>query len=188
MGTAASRNSPRSAGFQPAPSLERAPVTEYTARRPSHPDLGSIPYLVSTRARRSERVFVCDSASAAVDELFRQRAQYEFLLLSFVFMPDHAHFVIVPKYGYTTSQTMRLIKGSVARRVKLVRAKSVPIWQEGFRDNAAQTLDELNAYITYVERNPVVAGLVDEASAYPYSSGDGRCLEDYRKFFEIERE
>ncbi len=172
----------RGAGFQPASG------SEPRLRRPKHYDLGRVPYFVTTRTHRSELLFVGSAAQIAVDELFDLRGKYGFLVPAFVFMPNHAHFLVIPARKFTISQTMRIIKGGIARRVNSLLAREGAVWQDGFRDNAPKTIDELHAYITYIEQNPVRGGLVNDASAYEFSSADGRCDPDYQAFFALERE
>ena len=172
----------RGVGFQPAPG------TEPRLRRPKHHDLGRIPYFVTTRTHESERVFVGLGASTAMDELFDLRTKYGFLVPAFVFMPDHAHLVIVPQQGFTISQTMCVVKGGIARRVNSELHRDGAIWQDGFRDNAPKSIDELHAFITYTEQNPVRAGLATTATDYLFSSADGRYEADYQAFFALERE
>ncbi len=172
---------PRGAGFQPASGEESR------LRRPEHYDLGRIPYFVTTRTHKSERIFVDSIAQTVVDELFELRGKYGFLIPSFVLMPDHAHFLVVPAQNFTISQTMRVIKGGIARRVNSVRGREGSVWQDGFRDSAPKSLDELHAYISYIEHNPVRAGLVRNAETYAFSSADGRCEDDYQAFFALER-
>jgi REP element-mobilizing transposase RayT len=143
---------------------------------------------VTTRTHESQRVFVGAIAQTATDELFDLRDKYGFLVPAFVFMPDHAHFLIVPARGFTINQTMRVIKGGISRRVNSVLKREGPIWQDGFRDHAPKTIGELHAYVTYIEQNPVRAGIVTNAAAYAFSSADGRCEVDYQAFFVLERE
>ncbi len=162
------------------------PVT-FGARRPTHGDAAAQPYFVSTRTFHSEHVFVGSVAEIATRTLLEQRDEYGYLLLAFVFMPDHAHFVVVPGEGHTISQTMRLIKGSIARAVNAERGGSGPVWQPGFFDKSPATGEELNEFIRYTHDNPVVARLSPDAGGYPYSGGDGSCLADYQRFFEVEQ-
>ena len=122
-----------------------------------------------------------------MSELRAVRAANSFLLLAFALMPDHAHFVIAPTDGYTVSQTMRAIKGAIARRVNLELGRKGPIWQRGYYDRVAHTREELTAYIAYTHRNPVAAGIVAIEKAYAYSSARGQCDDDYSAFFEVAR-
>jgi REP element-mobilizing transposase RayT len=178
----ATRAKPRGAGFQPATG------PELRLRRPKHYDLGQIPYFVTTRTHEFERIFVGLGAQTAMDELLDLRRKYGFLVPAFVFMADHAHVLIVPAKGFTISQTMRLVKGGIARRVNSVLKREGAVWQDGFRDNAPRSIDELHAYITYIEQNPVRAGLTVNVGEYPFSSAAGRCESDYQAFFALERE
>jgi REP element-mobilizing transposase RayT len=181
--TKAATSSIRGAGFQPA----RVPYASESRglRRPHHEDLGETAYFVTTRCHRSQFLLTGAAADVAVEELFALRERYGFRVLSFVFMSNHAHFVIVPAGGYTISQTMRLIKGAIAHRVNALSQRQGPVWQDGFRDNVPATLDELNSYIRYIEDNPVKAGLCASPSAFRYSSANGRCVADYEWFLGI---
>lgn len=152
-------------------------------RRPPHVNLPETPYFVSTRTYQSKPVFQGQCGEAAVSELHRIRERYELLLLAYVFMPDHAHFVLVPLGERSLSQTMRLVKGAVARRVNEIRGVSGHVWQEGFYDKIAHTREQLNTFIEYIHNNPVEARLTDFAAAYPYSSASGTCMADYATFF-----
>jgi len=127
-------------------------------------------------------------ARLAVNELWALKEHYGFRVLAYVFMPDHAHFVIVPAPGYTISQTMRVIKGSIARRVNAAAERAGSVWQDSFRADLPKSLDALNAYIRYIEDNPVAGGLSPTRESYPYSSADGRCIAEYREYLATERE
>ena len=146
-----------------------------------------MPYFTTARTDQSRRVFTGHSAEVAVEELYAAREKYHLLLLAFCFMPDHAHFVIVPGEPYTISQTMRIVKGAIARRINRENGRQGQVWQEGFFDEVPQSLHELNRFIAYVHNNPVKGGLCRSVEEYAYSSGDGRCLDDYWKFLTTER-
>ncbi|MBI5289232.1 MAG: transposase [Chloroflexi bacterium] len=152
------------------------------ARRPPHVDLDRAVYFVSTRIAESRRLFVGDAGKAAVGQLLADRDRYGFLLFAYAFMPDHAHFVLVPAEGHTISSTMRIVKGGIARRVNQLTGAKGTIWQEGFYDKVAHTIDQLNAYIEYTHRNPVTAGIVSRERDYALSSAEGSCLRDYQRF------
>lgn len=156
--------------------------------RPEHANLGQVPYFVTTRTHHSRTVFVGRAAEAAVAELQTVRARHGFLLMAYAFMPDHAHFVIVPATDYTISQTMRAVKGAIARRVNIELGTNGTLWQDGLRDDVAFTARELNTYIEYVHANPVAAGMVEDAGAYAFSSGGGACMADYQRYFEEARD
>ena len=155
---------------------------ERGAKRPPHVEVENTPYFVSTRIAGSRQLFVGEVGQAAVDQLLADRERYGFLLMAYAFMPDHAHFVIVPASGHDISATMRVVKGGIARRVNLLCRSKGTIWQEGFYDKMARTMEQLNAYIEYTHQNPVAAGLVEAKAEYPLSSANGNCIEDYQRF------
>ena len=152
------------------------------SKRPPHVDLDRTPYFVSTRVARSELVFLGELAEAARAQLLADRDRYGFRLLAYTFMPDHAHFVIVPAEGRTISATMRIVKGGIARRVNETRGTTGQVWQEGFFDKMARTMEQLNAYIEYMHNNPVKALMVSRAEEYSFSSASGDCMKDYQEF------
>ncbi len=152
-------------------------------RRPPHVEIENTPYFVSTRVLGSRQIFLGEVGLAAVDQLLIDRERYGFLLLAYAFMPDHAHFVIVPASGHDISSgTMRVVKGSIARRVNRMSRLTGAVWQEGFYDKMARTKEQLNAYIEYTHRNPVDAGLVAVDTDYSLSSASGACAADYQQF------
>jgi REP element-mobilizing transposase RayT len=138
-------------------------------------------YFVSTRTKDSRRVFIGRVAELAVEQLLADRDRYRFALLSFVLMPDHAHFIVVPAPGFGISQTMRLIKGNISRHINEHGGTIGSVWQDGFYDRVARSREDLNDMIKYVEENPVKAGLSDSVASYPYSSADGSCTQDYQR-------
>ncbi len=160
---------------------------EPSPRRPRHPDVSGVPYFITTRCSESQPIFVGELAEAAVAELMSLRRRYGFLLLSFVFMSTHAHFVIAPAQGFTISQTMKAVKGAIARRINEIRGTQGSVWQDGFRDDVPKSLEALNAYVRYIEENPVTAGLATTVAEFVYGSGDGRCRADYNAFLLDER-
>ena len=182
------------AGFQPAQDVGSPARTrskrhwrnELSPRRPRNPDLGQVPYFVTTRCHESKHILGGTFADAAVNELTALRQRYGFLLLAFVFMSNHAHFVIVPAEGFTISQTMRVIKGAIARSINISRDENGLVWQDGFRSDVPKTREALNNYVRYIENNPVKAGLAGQAKDFRYGSGDGRCRADYDAFLDSE--
>jgi putative transposase len=140
---------------------------------------------VSTRTYKSIPFF--GQASIAViakDTLMESARRYAFAVLAYCFMPDHAHVVLVPSDDRAISAVMRIVKGAIARKVNDAFQRGGPVWQTGFFDKVPQSVDELNAYVRYVEDNPVVAGIVTNAEEYAFSSARGDCREAYFRFLE----
>jgi len=92
----------------------------------------------------------------------------ETLLLAWVLMPDHWHGLV--RLGSTDrlSKCMLRIKSAVARAVNRSEGRSGRVWQDGFHDRAVRDPARLFEVARYVVLNPVRAGLVSNASDYPF--------------------
>ncbi len=80
-------------------------------------------------------------------------------------MPDHFHLLLTPQ-GITIERAIGLIKGGFSHRLET----NYPFWQKGFHDRRIRDSDEFLAQRHYIHQNPVVAGLVERAGDYPFSS------------------
>ncbi|MEX2227984.1 MAG: transposase [Dehalococcoidia bacterium] len=180
---ATTTSSQPSAGFQPA--RNSTPASRFTTRRPWHEDAAGAPYFVSTRTHKSTPIFRDETlARIAIRTLTAAGQTYNFALLAYCFMPDHAHVVIVPSSEHNISAVMRIAKGAIARQVNSTTGRSGAGWQTGFFDKVPKDLDELNTYIRYVGNNPVAARFVQRASDFEFSSAHGECLDAYHAFIE----
>lgn len=82
--------------------------------------------------------------------------------LAFVVMPDHIHWLVQLKTSASLSETVRLYKAGVSR--KLGRR----IWQRGFHDHALRADEDVAGVARYIVANPLRAGLCDKIGNYPY--------------------
>jgi len=94
---------------------------------------------------------------------YRQEGKYR--LYDFVVMPDHVHLLLMPT-GITLERAMQLIKGGFSYRLK----SKFPVWQRGYTDHWVRDKADFLARRRYIHQNPVVAGYVQFAEDYPYSS------------------
>ena len=120
-------------------------------------------------------------------------ASEEFLLIAFVFMPEHVHLLVYPSRPETdaegVSRFLAHVKRSCSVQVKddLVTARSrlldrltirerpgrrvFRFWQEGPGfDRNLNTPAAVLASIDYIHRNPVTRGLVKQAADWRWSS------------------
>lgn len=91
-------------------------------------------------------------------------------LYHYCLMPNHFHFLLKIKMAGDLAKLMHLTQLAYARYFKKTRAYVGHIFQERFR---SPRIYEESYYLQcgrYIERNPVKAKLVQEASAYDYSS------------------
>ena len=90
-------------------------------------------------------------------------------LSAYAVMSNHAHILIWPKallYRITKS-----IKGYTARECnKLLDRTGETFWQDESFDHAVRSEEEFYRIKSYIERNPVKAGLVERPEEWPWSS------------------
>jgi len=116
--------------------------------------------------------------SNAQREIYPQLApqampQFGVRVLAFCLMTNHVHWVVAPESERSLAQAFGWMHGRYAQHVNTARGRSGHLWQNRFFSCA---LDEehLWAAVRYVERNPVRAGLVPLAEAWPWSSAGVR--------------
>jgi putative transposase len=106
------------------------------------------------------------------------RAQGKFLLHEFVVMPDHFHVLIAVGTDTSVERAVQFIKGGFAFRAGNELGFKAPIWQRGFSEVRVLNARAASGICEYIRDNPVVAGMVQRASDYPYSSAYPGCALD----------
>ena len=119
----------------------------------------------STSVRR--RVFQVEkNALLMVDTLHDYRTQGRFSLHAFVVMPDHVHALITPATDVSLEKSIQFMKGGFSFRL----SSKFDVWERGHFDKRVPDGQAFAACVTYIHRNPVVAGFVAEEGEYAYSS------------------
>jgi REP element-mobilizing transposase RayT len=104
-------------------------------------------------------------------ESIRYNAQNlgHFVLHAFVVMSNHVHLLATP--AVALPRLTKSLKGITAKRANaLLALTGSPFWQEESYDHLVRHEREFERIRDYIERNPVRAGLVREASEYRWSS------------------
>ena len=129
----------------------------------------------------SGKRFLLQSGRAAqlfLRMLQEYRAEGKFLLHEFVIMPDHFHVLITVGADTTVERAVQFIKGGFAFRAGKELGLKAPIWQRGFSEVRVRNAQAASRICEYIRDNPVVAGMVQQASDYPYSSAYPGCILD----------
>ena len=114
--------------------------------------------------RRPEIADLVVSASRDGD---RRLHRYE--LHSFVVMPNHVHVLVTPKVVAT--QWLGPLKGFTAYQAnRILGRRGHPFWQDESYDHLGRSGVELERIRSYIEENPVRAGLVTQAEEFRWSS------------------
>jgi REP element-mobilizing transposase RayT len=112
-----------------------------------------------------------ESEFQALARVVRERREkYHFLLTAWVFLPDHWHAILFPRFPVTISRLMESIKVGSTLRVNARRNESGLLWQPRFFDRALRTVKEYNEKVEYIHLNPVKAGLASRPEEWPWSS------------------
>jgi len=81
-------------------------------------------------------------------------------------MPDHLHLVVSPEEK-TLIRWMNDFKSYTTHLSKGIRGRRF-LWQRSFYDRKLRADGEFETAVHYVTRNPVTAGLVEEALDWPW--------------------
>ncbi|MCZ6490614.1 MAG: transposase [Acidobacteria bacterium] len=136
-------------------------------------------FFVTSRTWESRKLFmkppVCE---IFIEALLDYRNQQNYLLHSFVLMPDHFHLLMTPGPAVALERAVQFIKGGSARRICQRLNFRLPVWQRGFTDHRIRDGQDYRMHLRYIEENSVEQGLVLAANEYPRSSASGRFAMD----------
>jgi putative transposase len=108
-------------------------------------------------------------AERVIAALRKGQMQEMFLLHSYVVMANHVHVLVEPKFPI--ARITQMIKGSTARAANAILGREgMRFWQEESFDHWIRNARERGRVQTYIERNPVAAGLVQKPEEWPWSS------------------
>jgi len=135
-------------------------------------------YFVTSRTRESRKLFIKPPVCEIVIETIpHYRDQGNYLLHSFVLMPDHVHIILTPK-AVSLERAVQFIKGGSARRIARQLHSRLPVWQRGYTDHRLRDAQDYATHLIYIDENPVKGGLVKSARDYIWSSASGRYAMD----------
>ena len=134
-----------------------------------------VPYHITQRGNRREDVFFCEGDRTLYLKLLVEYGRKHGLAVKgYCLMTNHIHLVAVPERETSLCDVLKPVHLRYAQHVNWTRGLTGHVWQGRFFSCA---LDEAHyiAALRYVERNPVRAGLVEQAEDYPWSSAAGHC-------------
>ena len=139
--------------------------------RPLRESPGDICYHVMNRGNGQATVFRKPQDFAAfVDLMDKAIVRSHMRLLSFCLMPNHFHLVLWPHEDGDLSRCMQWLATTHVRRYHAHHGTSGHLWQGRFRSFPIQEDYHLLTVLRYVERNPLRAGLVQDAREWRWSS------------------
>lgn len=105
-----------------------------------------------------------------VQETFIYLNQRQLHLAAWVVMPNHVHILFRPQNGNSLSSIMQSIKGNSAYLANKILNRKGTFWQPDYFDRFIRDHQHYEKAISYIENNPVKAGLCREASEWKHSS------------------
>lgn len=129
-----------------------------------------IPHHVTQRGnRRLQTFFTDDDYRSYIALLAEWCRKCSVAIWAYCLMPNHVHLIAVPESDDALRRGIGETHRRYSRMINFRENWRGHLWQGRF---ASFPMDEayLLAVARYVEMNPVVAGLVEEAAAWPWSS------------------
>ncbi len=137
--------------------------------------IAGCPHHVTQRGNRREAVFFSDADRRQYLKLLAEQAKrYNLEVWAYCLMTNHVHLVVVPAREQSLALTMQNVSSQYASWVNHCHGLSGHLWQGRFYSTP---LDEWHmwAAVRYAERNPVRAGIVEQAWDYSWSSARRHC-------------
>ncbi|MGC9453830.1 MAG: transposase [Phycisphaerae bacterium] len=128
------------------------------------------PHHVTQRGNNRQDVFFTDDDRRAYLEILREQCErFGLGVQAYCLMTNHIHLVATPATGESLAKAVGRTNWRYAQHVNRWHARSGHLWQNRFY---SCPLDEQHFWtaVTYVERNPVRAGVVRVAWEYAWSS------------------
>ena len=118
--------------------------------------------------RRQPKLGTARARSEFECSLEKTRRSYEWCVLGYVVMPEHAHLLVSEPEKADLATAVQALKQSVSRRLALRAAE--PFWQARYYDFNVWSDQKRIEKLRYIHRNPVRRGLVAKPEDWPWSS------------------
>jgi putative transposase len=125
-------------------------------------------YHVSTKINRDEIIFDGKFSALFTEVVARCQKKYSFKLEDFKIMGNHVHFLILPGKNSPLPRIMQWINSVFAKAYNKLTGQSGHVWKERYFSRIIETVEQFIATFEYIEKNPLKAGLVQNAKDYPY--------------------
>ncbi|HKM84479.1 MAG TPA: transposase [Candidatus Acidoferrum sp.] len=147
---------------------------------------GHLHFLTFSCYRRLPLLKTMRARNLFVRELARVRAEYGFLLVGYVVMPEHVHLLMSEPTKGTPSTVLQMLKQRVSQKMRrkprnacekqlrlaFPEPREAPrcFWQPRFYDFNVYTNAKKREKLEYMHCNPVTRGLVRHPKDWPWSS------------------
>lgn len=119
--------------------------------------------------------FMRDAACArVVAEALLYSDGERYTLQAWCVMPNHVHALVATKAETELGQIVHAWKRFTTRRINQHMGRSGTVWAKDYFDRFVRDERHFETTKSYIERNPVSAGLCDTPDAWPFSSAGWR--------------
>jgi putative transposase len=137
--------------------------------------IADVAHHVTQRGNGRQFILAMDAERLVYLDLLRQALREQPLaVLGFCLMSNHVHVVAIPQRAEVLAETFQHVHGRYAAYWNVAHATSGHVWQGRFY-SCPMDPGHLWTALRYVELNPVRAGMVGEAAAWPWSSAAAHC-------------
>ena len=125
-------------------------------------------YFITACTHYRRKLLNCDVVHEAFLAFLRQAARRGIFVGRYVLMPDHLHLfaAFAPRAG-SLSAWIKSLKNFLSMKLRELETPG-PHWQKGFFDHVMRSRESYAEQWQYVTNNPVRAGLVARAEAWPF--------------------
>ncbi|MEJ7928503.1 transposase [Ramlibacter sp. AN1015] len=133
--------------------------------------LPELPHHVVQRGHNRQPIFLEPGDYADFHRLLHEQSrQHAVAVHAYVLMPNHVHLLVTPTRPDALGRMMQGVGRSYVRGFNARNGRSGTLWEGRFRSSLLQPETHLLACMAYQDLNPVRAALVEEASAWEWSS------------------
>ncbi|MDR3675716.1 MAG: transposase [Acidobacteriota bacterium] len=137
--------------------------------------IADVAHHVTQRGNGRQFILANDTERLVYLDLLHQALREQPLsVLGYCLMSNHVHLVAVPGQAEVLAATFQQVHGRYAAYWNVAHATSGHVWQGRFY-SCPMDPGHLWTALRYAELNPVRAGMVAEAAAWPWSSAAAHC-------------
>ncbi|TVQ26237.1 MAG: transposase [Spirochaetaceae bacterium] len=126
-------------------------------------------YHVMARANRREFILRADEMKDLfIATVRRAKRKYNFRVINICIMSNHFHLMIEPDRTESLSRIMQWILSVFAVSYNREFSLEGHVWYDRFKSKVVSSLRQFMATFSYINENPVKAGIVAVAHQYPY--------------------
>ncbi len=133
--------------------------------------LPGCPHHVIQRGNNRQSIFNSPENHQALLDLMTESAKrFEVDVHAYVLMDNHFHLLLTPRTEDGLPLMMQAVGRRYVRYFNDLRGRTGTLWEGRYRSTVIEAERFLLACMTYIDLNPVRAGLVAQAGDYPWSS------------------